>query len=184
MKMYNNIVYKKICNILAILVLAIIPCTLCGQEVSDSEIKASWIYTITDWIDWKDNSKNKQITICSTGRDKVYMYLRRIKQTNIYQERTRSFTIINKSPADNFDECDILYISNSEQEYHIDILEMINNHKNIVTISSIEGFAKHGGTIEFSIKKKARLIINLKSINNAKIIIDNDLYGWAETIYE
>jgi len=181
---YRNIIRNRICYVLIIaMFLMITPANLYGNEISTSEIKASWIYTLIDWLDWKGRSKNEKSVICAIGRDKVYMYLKRMG-TNINNKKSNSrlLSIQNKAPGDDFKECNILYISDSEQEYYMNILETINNSKGIITISSIDGFARHGGSIEFVIKKKARLIINLKVVKNAKVTIDDELYGWVETI--
>jgi hypothetical protein len=153
-----------------------------ANEVSNSEIKASWIYTVIDWIEWKNMPKNSTSTICAVGRDKVYMYLKRIEIGNKNKKNIQNFSVKNKATGDDFRECNILYISESEQEYYMNILEEINGLKGIVTISSISGFARHGGSIEFVIKKKARLIINLKTVKSAQVVIDDELYSWVETI--
>lgn len=151
------------------------------DEISTSEVKASWIYTIVDWLDWKNPAKNGKLTICAVGRDKVYLYLKRSEE-NSDNKNNRKFSIQNKSTRDDFKECNILYISESEQEYYMNMLDVINGAPGVVTISSINGFAKHGGGIEFVIKKKARLIINLKTIKTSKVAIDDELQGWVETI--
>lgn len=151
------------------------------EETSTSEIKASWIYTVIEWLDWQDIPKNEKFTICAIGRDKVYMYLKRIALNN-KSKKVLKLNVENKSTEDDLKECRILYISESEQEYYMNILEKINNYKNIITISSINGFAKHSGAIEFVIKKKANLIINLKTFRNAHVSIDDELYGWVQTV--
>ena len=109
------------------------------------------------------------------------MYLKRIEIAKS-NKKSQRFSVQNKSTGDDFKECSILYISDSEQEYYANILETINGAKGVVTISSIGGFARHGGSIEFVIKKKARLIINSKVVKNAKVTIDDELYGWVETV--
>jgi len=179
--------FKTICYILFILTFILIDTNnLQAREVSNSEIKASWIYTIIDWLDWKNRPKNTESVICTIGRDKVNMYLNKIKRKTKQQNNQKDnnlFSVKNKSPSDNFSECYILYISDSEQDYYTDILDKVNQNKNILTVSSIRGFARRGGTIEFVIKKKARLVINLRIARDAQIIIDDKLYGWAETVH-
>ncbi|MFT5702681.1 MAG: hypothetical protein ACJAZX_001120 [Rickettsiales bacterium] len=172
----------KTCCALVAFFLIISPINLYANEVSTSEIKASWINTIIDWLDWRTRSKNEKNVICAVGRDKVYMYLRRI-QLRLEVNSDGNILVKNKAPEDDFKECSILYISDSEQEYYMNILEKINDHQGIISISSIGGFAKHGGTIEFVIRKKARLIINMTSVQKARVRVDEELSGWVETIY-
>ncbi len=175
-------IYNRICYALIIAIFVMVaPANLYADEISTSEVKASWIYTIIDWLDWKVRPKNEKSIICAVGRDKVYMYLKRA-EISANNKKGRQFSVQNKSTSDDFKECNILYISDSEQEYYANVLETIGSSKGVITISSIDGFARHGGAIEFVIRKKARLIINLKVIKNAKVAIDDDLYGWVETI--
>jgi hypothetical protein len=168
--------------LIASLFLMLSPVNIYANEISTSEIKASWINTIVDWLDWKTRSKNTKNVICAVGRDKVYMYLKRI-QLGLEAKSGGRILVKNKAPEDDFKECSILYISESEQEYYMNILEKVNDHQGIIAISSIGGFARHGGSIEFVIRKKARLIINMTSVKNAKVTVDDELYGWVETIY-
>ncbi len=178
-----NIAYSRAIYVLMISIfITLKPAKLYGQEISNSEIKASWIYTVFDWLDWKDRPKNTKSIICAIGRDKVYMYLRRTEADSGKKKNSRQFLVQNKAIGDDFKECNLLYISESEQEYYMNILETVNNSKGIITISSIGGFASHGGAIEFVIKKKARLIMNMRVIKNARVSVDDELYGWVETI--
>ncbi len=171
-KFQYKIIHITFAALVVTLFLLATPTKSFADEISTSEIKASWIDTIVGWLNWKNRPKSG-ITICAVGRDKVYMYLKRNNQ---------KFAIRNKSTTDDFKECNILYISESEQEYYMNMLDEINGTPGIVTISSIGGFAKHGGGIEFVIKKKASLIINLKVIKAAKVAVDDELYGWVQTI--
>jgi len=185
---HRNIIYSRICHsvccvlIVATFVVAIPANLYADDEVSNSEVKASWIYTVIDWLNWKAGPKDEKPTICAIGRDKVYMYLKRIELNANNKKGSKQFIVQNKAPNDDLKECNMLYISDSEQEYYMNILETANSPKGVITISSIEGFARHGGAIEFVIRKKARLIINLKAVRSAKVIIDDELYGWVETI--
>lgn len=152
-----------------------------AEETSNSEIKASWVYTISGWLDWKERPPNEETIICAIGRDKVYMYLNKI-ENSFKGKKNRKVIILNKTTNDDLKECKILYISESEQEYYMNILASAKQKGGIITISSINGFAKHGGSIEFVIKKKARLILNMKSFNEAKVMVDEKLSCWVETI--
>ncbi len=181
-KIYDSIRYQICCALILVAFLIINPTNLYADEISNSEVKASWIYTIIDWLDWKAQPKNEKPIICTMGRDKVYMYLKRIEIGNNNKSGNRLFSVENKATGDDFKDCNILYISESEQEYYMSVLKLANSPKGIIAISSINGFARHGGAIEFVIRKKAQLIINLKTIRNAKVIIDDELYGWVETI--
>jgi hypothetical protein len=178
---YQNQNHRRICCALILFAFLLTPINIYASEISNSEVKASWISTLIDWLNWKDSRKNEKSIICTIGRDKVYMYLKRMEVIK-GKKAGKQFLVHNKSTVDDFRECSIVYVSDSEQEYYMNILEKINNAAGIVTVSSIDGFARHGGSIEFVIKHKAKLILNLKVIKNAKVIVDEELYGWVETI--
>lgn len=168
--------------VIAMLFLMVMPKQLdASEETSASEVKAAWINTLLDWIEWKNLPKNSKSVICTIGRDKVYMYLKRIEMS-AKSKSADKFMVKNKAPEGELKECNVLYISESEQEYYMNILEKIADSKGIVTVSSIGGFAKHGGAIEFVIRKKASLIINMTTIRKAKVVLDEELYGWVETV--
>lgn len=180
-KYQNRIISQSLCAFLSVLFLIFSSENLRAEETSSSEIKATWIYTIIDWLDWKDNSKSGKFSICAIGRDKVYMYLKRMENES-KNRKGRQFEIVNKTTDDDLKECKILYISDSEQEYYMNILSSVKKEKGIITISGINGFSKHGGSIEFVIRKKAHLILNMKSFKNSKVSVDEELSGWVETI--
>ncbi|MDA0902493.1 MAG: YfiR family protein, partial [Proteobacteria bacterium] len=106
-----------------------------AREISNSEVKASWIYTVIEWIEWYDVEETTTRVICTVGRDKVHMYLKRTKTGYENEIGGISFIIDRKNPKDNFDNCDILYISDSEQEFYLDILDKLKGKKGILTIS-------------------------------------------------
>lgn len=150
-----------------------------AAEALDYQVKASWIYAIMDYFHWKTpKSNSSHLTVCTQGLDNVYTFLVEIKQ----KEKT-PVTIIEKLPEDPIDDCHILYISTSEKDQLPHILQKVKVSK-VATISSIKGFAKQGGMIEFIVKQNTiSLLINLKAMKEAGIIIDSDLLGVSETIY-
>ena len=172
------IIYK----ILIVIFIVLFPRLLWAQQTNITEIKASWIYTVTDWIYWKSRPDNQKITICTIGRDKVYIYLKKMERQSVAKNQKNNFTVKNKDPNDNFSECYILYISESEQDYYQDILKTVKNYQGVVTVSSIKDFTRFGGAIEFVIRKKAYPVINLQVLNDIAVNVDNEFRGWAKIV--
>jgi len=78
--------------------------------------------------------------------------------------------------------CQVVYISNSENNNLIDILDTIK-HKKILTVSDIGNFADKGGIIGFvRIENKIRLEINLKAAEESHLKIRSDLLTLAKRI--
>lgn len=78
--------------------------------------------------------------------------------------------------------CQVVYISNSENNNLIDILDTIK-HKKILTVSDIGNFADKGGIIGFvRIENKIRFEINLKAAEESHLKIRSDLLTLAKRI--
>ncbi|MFT6077433.1 MAG: hypothetical protein ACJATU_000637, partial [Rickettsiales bacterium] len=86
---------ESCCVLAASLFFMLSPIKLYASQTSASEIKASWIYTITDWLDWKTHPKHKKLIVCAVGRDKVYLYLSRAKKSFDKKKDGRQFIIKN-----------------------------------------------------------------------------------------
>ena len=63
--LYQNKTTSRIRHIAVLLVfLLAFPAYSYASEISNSEVKASWIFTLIDWLNWKDPSKNEKPIIC------------------------------------------------------------------------------------------------------------------------
>jgi hypothetical protein len=77
--------------------------------------------------------------------------------------------------------CHVLYISQSEARHLKEIMAVLN-HKSILTVSDIEGFARdHGGIIRFlSEQNRLAFRINIDAAKAANLVIDSRLLRLAE----
>lgn len=152
-------------------------------QSDESELKANWVYTIIPYIKWLDKAE-PDITICTIGREPIHTYLKEI----IYQPHSEktdklfNIKVERKNLLSDFRNCLILYISDSEVKNYQEILRKTQN-SNILTISSISGFSKNGGIIEFAIRDDGVILrVNIVEAENSKIVIDSDLLGISEVI--
>ena len=85
------------------------------------------------------------------------------------------------SPAD-LKSCQIVFISPSEKPRYEAILASLKDSK-ILTVSEIEGFAEHGGIINFiSERNKVRFEINPDAARNQGLTISSELLKLARLV--
>ena len=80
------------------------------------------------------------------------------------------------------EECNILFISRSENERVAEILAAVKNRP-VLTVSDADGFASQGGIIQFfTDKNRIRIRINLDAAEAAKLTISSKLLRVAEVV--
>lgn len=153
-------------------------------QVDEYRLKAEWIYTLIPYMKWVGKS-HKSINVCTIGQESVN---NRLKDVITEEERSArksgdKYTplhLLRKSAASDFDDCQVLYISLSEQGNLPNLLKRIEN-KHILTISSIPNFASKGGVVELAISHDNLIIrVSESAAAKAKIHIDSDLLGFVE----
>tara|TARA_Y100000389_G_C17468970_1_gene528462 strand:- start:3692 stop:4183 length:492 start_codon:yes stop_codon:yes gene_type:complete len=142
---------------------------ICYGFSNQYEAKAAWVNFIFQNIQTNHNNKN---LICTLGLDSVGLFL---KDNNNIKEK-----IIDE----NFHNCRVLYISNSEENNITDILR-ITNKSEIITISDIERFLSYGGSIKLNIQNnRIHLYLNKTNIFNLESkgwIIDSNIKNMSTT---
>ncbi len=80
------------------------------------------------------------------------------------------------------EECNILFISRSENERVPEILSALK-HRPVLTVSDGDGFASQGGIIQFfTDKNRIRIRINLDAAEAANLTISSKLLRVAEVV--
>jgi hypothetical protein len=157
-------------------------------QTDESSIKAQWINDLIPYIRWTGRP-HKELNICIVGRENVHVYLKGIIEKEEIEAQRKGKTlppvhVEKQSTQADFTKCHILYVSTSEQDYVDDILKRTVG-KQILTVSSLDQFANKGGIVEFVISSDGVVVrINEKPAEEAKIVIDSDLLGFAKRIYK
>lgn len=161
-------------------ILGVVCASLCVTPISYAQvgertIQAAWINQLVQYIRWRDRDY-KSLTICTLGSDAVGKYLKEINQRP-------NITIKIRPDEEEYKSCHFLYISDSEEAHVEQILLSIRNEP-ILTLSSIKGFARLGGMIQFVLEKggTVSLRINKSSAAQSNIIIDSDLLSISDVI--
>jgi hypothetical protein len=84
--------------------------------------------------------------------------------------------------ANDFSNCNILFVSSSEQNHLPEILKKVQG-KSILTVAEMRTFISQGGMINFQVEQnKVRFEINLASVERANLKISSQLLKVAKVI--
>jgi len=146
------------------------------------KLKAAYIYQFTKFTHWPKNAfedASSSIRICVLGKNPFEKALesfssRTSQKRNLQVEYLTSITKLGG--------CHVVFISKSEQKELKKILQQIS-HQPVLSVSDINGFAKHGGIIGLMTKKrKVGIEINVNSSQSAKITLSSKLLEVATLI--
>ena len=143
-----------------------------------TQVKAVFIYNFTQFIDWPEtafSSNNAPFGICILGNDPFGM----IMDLTVEEEQPpegRKFSVIRLSDLQHIKDCQILYISESEENRLEKILQKIGDLP-ILTVSDIKNFSQNKGMIQFVLKEDGRIgmIINHKKTLKSKLFVNSNL---------
>jgi hypothetical protein len=155
------------------------------DHTPEYKVKAVYLYNFTKFVSWPDTAPpgdTQPLNICVLGRNPFGSLLESITHMKT-QDRT-TITIENIEAVRTLEKksCPILFISASEQG---DVAELLREtaQMHILTVSDIDGFARHGGIIGFVVKEdKVRLEINLSAARQAGLTISAKLLEIATVI--
>lgn len=154
-----------------------------GNTLSEYQVKALFLYNFAKYIQWPPEvfaSAGASITIGIVGNDNFGNDL-----PNMVNGKTvdgRPFVIKHLSANDDFQGCQILFISNSESGHLEAILGKVGTLP-ILTVGETDSFLANGGIINFVLKNgNVRLEINLVSSDKARLKISSRLLSVADTV--
>jgi hypothetical protein len=156
-------------------------------ESNDSEeykVKAAFIYNFTNYIEWPERAfpdDSKYLTIGILGRNPFG------NSINLLAGKTvsgRKIVIRHIYKIEEALECQILFISDSEQKNAARILRFLRGRP-VLSISDQKGFCQAGGIINLiTIKKRVRFDINALAAKRAGIQIGSQLLNLANDVIE
>jgi hypothetical protein len=149
------------------------------------QVKAAFIINFTRFIYWntKEHPETASpITICVFGTDPIGDLL-----YDFSKKKTDDPPIIVNKIKKNIGDitnCQLLFVSRSKEQQMPVILEQLEG-SNVLTVSDIDGFARHGGMIGFFIENgKVKIEINLSAVNKARLKISAKLLEVAKIVSE
>jgi hypothetical protein len=149
-----------------------------GQSapVNEYQLKAVFLFNFAQFVDWPAaafTDPHAPIVIGVLGDDK---FGNSLDQT-VHGEKVndRPFLVQRYSRLEDIGTCHILFVSQSESSRLGQIIGALQG-RNILTVSDADGFAEHGGVIQFvTDHNKIRLDINLEAAKAASLTISSNL---------
>ncbi|MCP3850200.1 MAG: YfiR family protein [Gammaproteobacteria bacterium] len=145
-------------------------------------VKAAFIYNFARLVEWPDkayNSNNNVFKLCLIGEDPFGKALQTIENKKVVD---RLLFIQKLKHLENVSQCQILFISSSEQQ----LPKLLNTVKQypILTVSDLPDFAERGGQIHFFLNDsdKLNLKVNLEVIKQAGLEISSRILVLSEIV--
>jgi hypothetical protein len=148
------------------------------------KVKAAYLYNFTKFVSWPDATLPQDtpaLNICVLGKNPFGSLLEPIAHI---KNQNRAITIEHVEDIRALDNksCPMLFISASEQDAVAELLQK-TAQMHVLTVSDIDGFARHGGIIGFVVTEdKVRLEINLSAARQAGLTISAKLLEIATVI--
>jgi hypothetical protein len=154
-----------------------------SPRASEYQLKAVFLYNFVQFVDWPPRSTQDSqppLLIGILGDDPFGTFL----DETVRGERlgTRPIQVRRYRQIADTDECNILFISRSENERLPEILAALKNRP-VLTVSDGNAFVNQGGMIQFvTDKNRIRLRINLEAAQAANLTISSKLLRVAEVV--
>ena len=153
-----------------------------SNTLREYEIKAAYLYNFINYIEWPEQSLPPAGGVLTIGVVGENPFGPSLDPLNGKQIKGRTLAVKQVSSPADLKNCQIVFISASEKERFPQILESLKDAR-IVTVSEIDGFAEHGGVINFySDRNKVRFEINHELARSKGLTISSELLKLARLV--
>lgn len=150
-----------------------LPSAAPGQTSNEYQVKAAFLFNFAKFIEWPSDAINGQLVLGILGDDPFRGSVDQIvrgKLANGYR-----LTVRRLKWGDNLRNCNILFVSSSEQKRLPQILEALRG-ANVLTVGESSHFNRAGGIIRFFIQDKTvRFEINPDAASQTRLRISSKL---------
>jgi hypothetical protein len=153
------------------------------RGVPEYQLKAVFLFNFAQFVEWPPAAvpdSQAPLVLGILGSDPFG----RILDETVRGEHlgARPFVVRRYRRVDDVEACDILFISQSEDDRLDEILTRLRERP-ILTVGDRDGFAARGGMIHFvTDKRRIRLRINLAAVQAAHLTISSKLLRAAEIV--
>ena len=173
----------RLLNILVILQLFTLT-SVKGQNYTEYEVKAAYIYNFTKFINWPSGSfdnSSSPFVLGIYGKDPFGSILQRIIGNR--KSNGRAWVIKYYSNPEQITNCNILFISNISPSKLNRVIQHVKLLPVLTVGDNLPEFCQHGGIINFTSKKSPkRFEINNNAAKNKHISISSRLLMLAKVI--
>ena len=159
------------------------PGSLHGDSFKSHQVKAVFLYNLTNFVSWPDNSfenRKTQLKICILGEDPFHGLLEKVIEGETVNGRP--LTIIKVKALKDLEPCHLLVVSPSMKTKLISIFKAIDNQP-VLTVGDFDGFSYQGGMVNLVPKEnRIHVEINIDSTRKAGLEISAKLLNLATII--
>ena len=159
--------------------------TQAAQTVDDQtreyEIKAAFIYHLSQFADWPSRSGERVFTICVLGADPFGGKLKALEsRSHLNQAMVTAYP----QSATLARDCQIVYLAEDQRGNVPAILNQLRGYP-VLTVSSLPGFVDQGGGVGFVIENtRVRLEVNNQAARRAQIKLSAKLLEVAKRVVD
>jgi hypothetical protein len=162
--------------------LALLPSPVLAAPTTE-QVEAVFLFNFSQFVEWPPQAfaqAGSPIVICVLGSDPFGATLDEVVRGETVQGR--ALTVRRFQRVEDLTECQILFISRSEQARLQPILKTLQG-RSILTVSDLEEFASDGGVICFVlVDNKIRLRVNLHAAKAAGLTLSSKLLRPAQIV--
>lgn len=137
------------------------------------------IVRFTTWPDEAPQGMKDTIDFCVVGDNVVQQSFASIDRKAV---GNKTLKMINLSRLSNFDQCDVLFISELKQNILLQVFVEIKKMP-LLTIGAGDNFAKQGGMVGLeNVNNKMTLHVNVTAVRDANLTISSRLLSLAKII--
>lgn len=154
-----------------------------ADGLSESQIKAAYLYNFAKFVEWPPGalSADAEIVLCAVGNNILDGSLDSLNGRTV---GNRQFRVVQRNFSElPFTGCNLLFIGKSEQQRFLVILKSLGNLP-VLTLSDIDDFAEKGGAIGLLFRdNKVVFEVNLEPIRGAGLRLPSQLLNIATYVY-
>lgn len=149
---------------------------LAAESALVTKVKAAYLFNLARFVDWPSLPPD-EMSICVIGNPALGAYLQELSGRTV-KERVLHVALNGDVIPDR---CQVLYISRTSDQWPA--LAQQLKGSSVLTVSDLEGFARHGGIVGFYREGgKIRLEINTRAAEEANLKISSKLLELARTL--
>ena len=171
------------CWLLLLLLVAAVPaCVQAQAKAEEYHVKAVFLFHFAQLVDWPaSDAGTSNFALCTLGDDPFQGQLESTLDGRSIG--TRPIHVLHLKQAQEVRNCQVLFVSNSEDRHLPKIIEDLGNSA-VMTVGEANDFIEGGGMIRFVLdQNKVRFEINLKASDPAGLKFSSRLLLLAKNVF-
>lgn len=152
-----------------------------GEPTREYEIKAAFLYHLSQFADWPSRSGEHAFSICVLGSDP---FGGKLKELESRKHLNQPMVTAYPQSATLARDCQIVYLADDQRGNVPAILNQLRGYP-VLTVSSLPGFVDQGGGVGFVIENtRVRLEVNNQAARRAQIKLSAKLLEVARRVVD